>query len=507
MVSIKMLSLGLCFIALSCIYSNAQMMQVSVRWYGTIYDHDYLSSDDVNEYDQSEPLSMFIGQEFQIKWAGKSDELALQFAPYLSIKLQDAETVLLKTTVELKIKDKLVEKYELNQSLRNGQKTAQIRLSKKKDYATICLQVTTNPMPSASGSSIGRKEKVAYADAPDRGDSPMHWGICKVSIPFKHKPGALESPVWYRWEFQEKPSEHVMILETRAYTVDEFFNQMQSQLNKASSKNLLVYVHGFQTTFEEAAKRSAQITHDIKFPGITALFSWPSYGKTLKYQADRETSEVSIIYFRQFLCALRERTNASAIHIIAYSMGNQILLNVLHQLAADPTLRSQIKLGQVIFAAPDVQYPIFKQRFSDVLKAPDLATHYTLYASQKDKALYASDFLNSVDRAGAVGADGPYLLMDGIDVIDVSAVDTNYFGHDYHASNSLVLEDISELICTGSSPQERRRLSEMTKDKIPYWKMEQSKAVSMEPVQENYWIVDIYYATNREEALAPASEK
>ena len=39
--------------------------------------------------------------------------------------------------------------------------------------------------------------------------------------------------------------------------------------------DVLIYVHGFNQTFEKAALNAARLSDAIKFLGLTMLFSWP----------------------------------------------------------------------------------------------------------------------------------------------------------------------------------------------------------------------------------------
>jgi len=55
----------------------------------------------------------------------------------------------------------------------------------------------------------------------------------------------------------------------------------------------LLFIHGYNVDFEGAAIRAAQIGCDLKVPGVTAFFSWPSRGSLVSYPADEATIEAS----------------------------------------------------------------------------------------------------------------------------------------------------------------------------------------------------------------------
>ena len=56
------------------------------------------------------------------------------------------------------------------------------------------------------------------------------------------------------------------------------------------ARDVLLYVHGFNQTFESAAIDAARVSDGIRFRGETMLFSWPSKAKLLDYGYDRESA-------------------------------------------------------------------------------------------------------------------------------------------------------------------------------------------------------------------------
>lgn len=96
----------------------------------------------------------------------------------------------------------------------------------------------------------------------------------------------------------------------------------------------LVFIHGFNVTFEEAAIRAAQIGFDLKVPGITAFFSWPSKGRLslLDYAADEATIDASAGKMTDFLVKFAQQTDAERVHVIAHSMGNRGLLGAMQRI-------------------------------------------------------------------------------------------------------------------------------------------------------------------------------
>ena len=110
-------------------------------------------------------------------------------------------------------------------------------------------------------------------------------------------------------------------------------------------------------------------------------------------------------------------------------------------------------LQQLILTAPDIDTGHFRQ-LAKVIR--NTSMRVTLYASSLDKALSASLKLHYYPRAGLSGKD--ITIIEGVDTIDASTVDTELLGHSYYGDNKSVLTDIFSLIYEGRPPSERLAL-------------------------------------------------
>jgi esterase/lipase superfamily enzyme len=290
-------------------------------------------------------------------------------------------------------------------------------------------------------------------------------GRAMVTVPRSHTVPNIERPWAYRlpltnivlYTEAEDPKLHFTLQEIKALSDAEFVDLVKQRL--ASSANFkdhaIVFVHGFNTTFDNALYRTAQIAYDLKFDGVPAVYSWPSKGAVglQDYGYDRDSAGQAEPYFKQFLELLIQKTGTKSLSIIAHSMGNQLLLPVLKDLKA--SMPPGVQLSQIILAAPDVDRDRFELMANDV---KSFAKGMTLYAASNDRALNASMRLaGGVPRAGDVPPGGP-LVMSGIDTIDVTATSTDFFAlnHSGYAEKSALLSDIQAIIQTGERPPEKR---------------------------------------------------
>lgn len=92
-------------------------------------------------------------------------------------------------------------------------------------------------------------------------------------------------------------------------------DMLRNAFKQSEKKEALVFIHGYNVTFAEAARRTGQIAWDIPFEGIAGFFSWPSSGTVLSYMVDIEKADGSVNAFKRFLCYLFENCGIEKIHI------------------------------------------------------------------------------------------------------------------------------------------------------------------------------------------------
>ena len=289
-----------------------------------------------------------------------------------------------------------------------------------------------------------------FSGARNLATQPLQFGWCEISIPQDHQLGNLESPGVMDM-YTEDPSKHVVVLKIQQQHLGYMSRDINQILSKASKKSMLVFVHGFNVSFVDAARRSGQLHYDLQFEGVTSFFSWPSNASTSAYVADEADAAWAIPHFESFLEKICNETDVEDVYVLAHSMGNRIATRALVSLAQR---KQHSKIKKFILAAPDVDVDIFNDRL-----AGPLTENYdsvTLYASSNDRALWASRQVHEVARAGEILGDRPSVkLRKGLDVIDVSVIDTSLLGHSYYGDRKSVLSDIWHLVKRGLAASKR----------------------------------------------------
>jgi len=298
------------------------------------------------------------------------------------------------------------------------------------------------------------------------GDFPstLSYGTCEVSIPREHRMGELESPSILKFEFRENPAKHVMLLDATLQPKDAYFAGLAARVRVSARDSAFVFVHGYNVSFEGAARRTAQMSYDLGFDGAPVFYSWPSRGQTLAYTIDEQSIELAEDNMKAFLSDFFARSDAKNVYLIAHSMGTRALTRAVAALMTEqPELRPRLK--EIILAAPDIDARVFKTRIAPALVAAGRPV--TLYASSKDLALVASKRVHGYARAGDSKSD--LLVLPGVETIDASAVDTSLLGHSYFAEENSVLSDLFYLVKDGKRADERFRLRGVNGPSGRYW--------------------------------------
>ncbi|CCB66341.1 MULTISPECIES: alpha/beta hydrolase [unclassified Hyphomicrobium] len=296
----------------------------------------------------------------------------------------------------------------------------------------------------------------------DRGHK-LQLGRALITVPFSHevphieRPRVIEIPYFKIKIYAEKedPDKHFTVQEITSLTEDQMLALVKEQLAKSSTfkNHAFVFIHGFNTSFDCALYRTAQIAYDLGFDGVPFLYSWPSGGNVASYTYDHGSVEQAEPMLAEFLDMVIQKSGAKSISLIAHSMGNELLLRVLERLR--PKIPQGVVISQVILAAPDVD----RDKFNIIAREiTDFAKGVTLYAASNDRALgYSQRFWGGVPRAGDVPKDGP-LIIPGVDTIDVTAVSTDALGlnHSGYAENPALLDDVKALVEFGVRPPDKR---------------------------------------------------
>lgn len=251
-----------------------------------------------------------------------------------------------------------------------------------------------------------------------------------VTVPKAHEVGKIERK---RRGFSNDPSKYFMASEVTGYDDETKFLLAVNADTAARGGRVMVFVHGYNTGFDDAVYRLTQIVHDSGYPGTPLLFSWASGASTTSYVYDKESAAAARDQLEETL-RLLTRGSARRIDIVAHSMGTWVTMEALRQLAIkdNPTLGG--KLGDVVLASPDIDVDVFKSQMQRYGKP---AKPFIVLLSDDDRALRLSGLIaGSQPRVGDYKNAARDLTAYGVTVVDLSGAKAgDSFNHTKFADN------------------------------------------------------------------------
>jgi esterase/lipase superfamily enzyme len=269
-------------------------------------------------------------------------------------------------------------------------------------------------------------------------------GLRFVDIAVSIPPDSVRQAGEVQWPKQAPgdPTRDFVTLRVDRMELAEAKADFNTRVLHTPGRKVLIFVHGYNTRFEEAVYRFAQIVHDAGVDVVPILFTWPSGGNVVDYVYDRDSAMYSRDAFETLLQALVDNHNVGSISILAHSMGNYLTVESLRQMAIrDRGLPS--KINEVMLASPDIDVDVFRRQIAEIDAKPR-STDFTLFVSRDDKALGISSILaRDSTRLGSLDPTvEPYsseLELARINVVDLTHVHGNDFtNHSKFASGEVV---------------------------------------------------------------------
>jgi esterase/lipase superfamily enzyme len=297
----------------------------------------------------------------------------------------------------------------------------------------------------------------------------VSYGSCPVNVPTERRePGKLPMP---KRGAAGDPVREFFILGDAVRILDEDgFRDLARGAD--GGRDVLVYVHGFNTSFDFAVVRMAQVVEDLDFAGMPVVFSWPARAVAVPFAGDYSRDEANAdrsygALARVFRTLVEEQEARPAdrrgkIHVVAHSLGNRVTMRALSIL--DTLLPTGAKpMGQIVLAAPDVSVEEFARLQPSIERRSE---RVSLYFNPNDRALWASFAKHGRERRAGNSAQ----FLRGLDNIDAARADTSLLGHGYWSDARAVLLDMRLLITKGWEPARRVPdvLRAFTRPQ-PYW--------------------------------------
>lgn len=275
----------------------------------------------------------------------------------------------------------------------------------------------------------------------------LSYQALRISIPPAHVTGEVEWPS----EAPGDPKRHFVALKNEMLT-DEGMTRTISRMIPPSG-DVVVFVHGYNTTHEEGVFRFSQIVADSDIKALPILFSWPSRGEVKDYVTDRESIMSSRNRLDEFLRLLARHPRVKRVDLLAHSMGTMLTVEALVQAKLRGDEYYSGKLDSIVLAAPDIDVDVFQSQF-EIIGKRNRPT--TILTSRDDRALAISaKIAGDVVRVGAASPRARATIetvkrlgLTVVDMTDVKASDGA--NHGKFASSPVFIRQLGTHLGSGS---------------------------------------------------------
>jgi esterase/lipase superfamily enzyme len=258
--------------------------------------------------------------------------------------------------------------------------------------------------------------------------------------------------------------------ETRCSSRAAFFKALGGSFPAGKPRQVLIFIHGYYTAFNDAVDTAATVAKGLHFPGPVIMYSWPSKKTSvLTYVNDETNAMWAMTHYNDFLLALNKAFPKMPISFAAHSLGGRFATDgaaLLRQIACSNCF------GRAVLFAPDVDSgTLLSELDSSGLcdgrpkEHPTASAPVLLYVSNNDRALRQSQKVHGHQRAGQAGSE--LILCSGVDTVDVSYISDS---HGY-LRDEPVLHDAAEAFAGVPPTSERRGLKQVSREGGIYYEL------------------------------------
>lgn len=300
-----------------------------------------------------------------------------------------------------------------------------------------------------------------FADS--RGDQ-LRFGSAYVRIPRSGDTLDIEPESLARVELAEEPLEPTALLANQILDIEEFTDRANAATTRHDG-DVMLFVHGYNVDFVDAAIRTAQLSYDIGYTGLPYFFSWPARGGVATYVADVENMHASRRHLQAMLNHILYATTARDIYLVAHDTGAYLLaLSLRDVLASQPVVRSRFR--EIILIVPDISADEFRRELAPVIGTEEAPI--TVYAAAADPVLKLPA---SVSTDALLGDTSQGItIVDGVETIDATGLKTGLDSHSSYTDRGTVIADIWNLIQFGTRAGFRRNLTTIYAQDGTYWR-------------------------------------
>jgi esterase/lipase superfamily enzyme len=233
-----------------------------------------------------------------------------------------------------------------------------------------------------------------------------------------------------------------------------FVDELTKRLAQTPRKEVFIYVHGFNNSFEDSIVTTGEFWHFIGREGVPLAYTWPAGEGTIRaYGYTEQSSQYTVYHLKQLLRLVASCPDVQRVHLVGHSRGTDVLTTAIRELHLETRgvarTNEKFKFGTLILAAPDMDLDVVTQRIWSE-RISQAFERCIIYVHKGDKALSLSNWLTGGStRFGdldlTIFTPDEIHSMRGSErnqFIEARVTEAGKFGHDYYRANPSVSSDL-----------------------------------------------------------------
>jgi len=256
-----------------------------------------------------------------------------------------------------------------------------------------------------------------------------------ITIPLDHRPGQVEFSA-----SNPDPATSFTVSASRGIPAAAEFGRLVragAGPSRRPKDSIVVFIHGFNTSLEDAVFRHAQIAHDYDLFGPQVTFTWPSIQRPLGYVRDRDSVLIARDRLEELLALLT--AEGQDVFVFAHSMGALLTVETLRQLSITGRRDVLGRIGGVILISPDIDVDLFETQHARIDPFPH---PFVVMTSASDFALRFSALLTGQPERLGSARDLERLAALDLLVLDLSGL-PNARDHFLAATSPTVIDIVN----------------------------------------------------------------
>ena len=263
---------------------------------------------------------------------------------------------------------------------------------------------------------------------------------------------------------------------------NNWWSDLEASLSSNDGK-LILYIHGYNNSFDEVAVRADQIASRTKFAGPIISYHWPSHESFVRYTVDETNRQWDDLYFTSILTDLINYPAVQEITIVAHSMGGRGAVRALSSLEPDPLRNNNRnpnldKIKKLILVSSDIDRQLFEQLAQNIFLTDqhlENGRRVAVFTSRGDRAVGLSAFLHGYDRVGVTRCidktrpepcyagqavrknrnEVELTKLKGVKIFDTSFVKGDILGHADFLKSRAAVNELCKLLLQPAWPEQK----------------------------------------------------